>query len=329
MRLSVIIPIYNSGLYIKTCLDSLLNQTFTDWQAILIDDGSTDDSGRIIDKYQQLDARFIAVHIENAGVSNARNVGLNMVEGEYFTFLDSDDYIEPDLYSIFFNELRDDEYPIVQCNYVEVFNKQCVVKHGTSQSQTIESFERIIDCIFDETVSSSVCTKVFKTSFFKNERFQCGLTIGEDMLFTINCCEKADLIRVLNYHGYNYVYNDFSAMHKSLSKKRLDSLRVFEILIARYKNNKRILNSLVVGESKELINLINLISLKMEMLDEIKPMSKKLAANYAIVDKKRLGRKNCLICRFVSISPLFYCWLYRLYKSISRLFASVEKSFLL
>ena len=93
-KISIIIPIYKVEKYIRECLDSILNQTFTDWEALLIDDGSPDNSGVICDEYAAKDNRFKVFHKENGGVSSARNLGLEKATGEWVTFIDADDWIE-------------------------------------------------------------------------------------------------------------------------------------------------------------------------------------------------------------------------------------------
>ena len=94
-KISVIVPVYNTEKYLHRCIDSVLAQTFTDWELLLIDDGSKDTSGSICDKYAAKDKRIRVFHKENGGVSSARNLGRDYAQGEWVTFVDSDDYIEP------------------------------------------------------------------------------------------------------------------------------------------------------------------------------------------------------------------------------------------
>ena len=99
MKISVIVPVYNTEKYLPRCIDSILAQTFTDFELLLIDDGSTDNSGRICGEYALKDKRIKVVHKENGGVSRARNLGIDNAQGEYLSFIDSDDYIRPTMYS--------------------------------------------------------------------------------------------------------------------------------------------------------------------------------------------------------------------------------------
>ena len=117
--ISIIVPVYNVEKYLSKCIDSIINQTYKNIEIILIDDGSTDSSGAICDKYALVDSRIHVLHIENSGVSNARNVGLNHATGDYIGFVDSDDYIEPNMYELLLEELIADDVDVVQCNHAE------------------------------------------------------------------------------------------------------------------------------------------------------------------------------------------------------------------
>ena len=116
-KITIIIPMYKVEKFLPRCLDSVLNQTFTDWSAILVDDGSPDNSGKIADKYAARDGRFIVVHKENAGVSAARNTALDMADGEYVMFLDSDDCIHPQTMEILYNIANRERVDVVAFEY--------------------------------------------------------------------------------------------------------------------------------------------------------------------------------------------------------------------
>ncbi len=111
--ISVIIPIYNVKEYLPQCLDSLLNQTYTSFEALLVDDGSSDGSEKICDEYAEKDSRFIAIHKKNSGVSDARNMALEQAKGKYITFLDSDDWLEPDAYETLYVKMKEHNPDVV------------------------------------------------------------------------------------------------------------------------------------------------------------------------------------------------------------------------
>lgn len=111
MLISIIIPVYNVSLFLEKCLNSVINQTFKNLQIILVDDGSTDNSGIICDNYSKKDSRIEVIHQKNKGLSEARNTGLSLARGEYITFVDSDDYIELDTYSTIFKAIIENKNP--------------------------------------------------------------------------------------------------------------------------------------------------------------------------------------------------------------------------
>lgn len=126
-KISIIIPMYNVEKYLRRCLDSVKNQTFTDWQAILVDDGSPDKSGEIAESYATCDKRFIVVHKENGGLSDARNAGMPMATGEYIMYLDSDDFIHPQTMEIAYSLAQKNNSDIVSFTYDRFYRPQLMV----------------------------------------------------------------------------------------------------------------------------------------------------------------------------------------------------------
>ena len=128
-KISIIIPMYNVEKYLRRCLDSVQNQTFSDFQAICVDDGSPDNSGQIAEEYAARDNRFIVVHKENGGLSDARNAGMTYATGEYIMYLDSDDFIHPQTMEIAYAMARRDRADIVAYTYDRIYRPQLMVYH--------------------------------------------------------------------------------------------------------------------------------------------------------------------------------------------------------
>lgn len=128
-KISVIIPIYNVEKYLRRCLDSVLNQTFTDWQAICVNDGSPDNSDKILDEYAKKDSRFIVVNKKNGGLSDARNVGMEHATGDYILYLDSDDFIHPQTMEIAYSLAVRDGSDIVSFTYDRIYRPQLMVRY--------------------------------------------------------------------------------------------------------------------------------------------------------------------------------------------------------
>ena len=127
--ISVIVPIYNVEKYLSRALDSILAQTYHNWEAILVDDGSTDKSGSIADEYAQKDERFKVIHKENGGLSDARNVGMEHVTGEYLLFLDSDDFLHPQLMELCIQAAQRDSSDLVAFTYDRVYRTKNLILH--------------------------------------------------------------------------------------------------------------------------------------------------------------------------------------------------------
>ena len=140
-KISIIVPVYNVENYISRCIDSILSQTFADWECLLIDDGSTDNSGDICDAYSKKDQRFIVCHKENGGVSSARNEGIEMSKGEWITFIDADDWILPEYLEHFIAEKLDNKVCLFVSSLTYTdggdFNNKKKIKTGVFTSDKI------------------------------------------------------------------------------------------------------------------------------------------------------------------------------------------------
>ncbi|MFI3284691.1 MAG: glycosyltransferase family 2 protein, partial [Erysipelotrichaceae bacterium] len=146
MKLSIVVPIYNVENYLDQCLSSIQDQTFNDFQVILINDGSTDASLNIAQSYCEKDSRFKVYTKENGGLSSARNYGLKYVLGEYLTFLDSDDYVDTEAYSLMMNKIEKESLDIVMSDIKYFFEdqSQCYVLKGMNQSIEASTSKRAL-----------------------------------------------------------------------------------------------------------------------------------------------------------------------------------------
>ena len=168
---SVIIPVYNVEKYLKKCVDSVLNKTYRNLDIILVDDGSTDLSGKMCDELGIDDKRVTVIHKQNGGLSDARNAGLNVARGGYYAFVDSDDYISSDMIEIMVNSARENSCEIAICNMVRFSEsgESALFYHPVAQKQILLGENR-----FKTLKQPSVCNKLFKASLFQNIRFPKG-----------------------------------------------------------------------------------------------------------------------------------------------------------
>ena len=235
-RISVIVPVYNVKKYLDKCIESILNQTYEEFELILVDDGSTDESGAICDKYQTIDSRVKAFHIENGGVSRARNYGIQQASGQWIAFADSDDYIESDMYEKLLAVATSTDADIVACGY---FNNDISMDLKYKEQVVYTSQSAIKECITDEpgtTMCGAIWNKLFKKSIITDEvRFESHIQMAEDMLFLIQCIKKSRKIVHYPYCGYHYVMRQDS-MVSSFSKAKCSSIKAHKLMLNEIKD---------------------------------------------------------------------------------------------
>ena len=191
-KISVIIPVYNTEKYLHRCIDSVLAQTYQDFELLLIDDGSKDSSGNICDEYAEKDSRVKVFHKENGGVSSARNVGLDHAQGDWVTFVDSDDYIEENFLKSFDGNLDAD---LVVGGMIEKRSQDNLVRN--IPSGYIHPLKNALEGNLTQLVFQSACGKLFCGSLIKKLRFDESMIIGEDHYFMLMYVYIAKSLRIL------------------------------------------------------------------------------------------------------------------------------------
>lgn len=180
--ISIIVPVYEVERYLPQCIDSIINQTYQDIEIILVDDGSTDNSGIICDEYSRKDKRITVFHKENGGLSDARNYGIARANGDYLGFVDGDDWIEPDMYEILLNAAKENRADIVNCGFYGEFPEQTVIYLNAAQTfnNSIDSVKALIH----GEINIFVWSKLYHKSCFSSITFPNGY-VFED-IFTIH-----------------------------------------------------------------------------------------------------------------------------------------------
>lgn len=232
--ISIIVPVYNVEDYLSCCIDSILNQTYTDFELILVDDGSLDKCPMICDQYQKKDPRIKVIHKKNGGLSSARNAGLDIAKGEYVLFVDSDDFVDKNLCKKLIEGMEND-VDIVMCKYLRVRNKDNIdmEKEPVSVADLSQSFlltgrEACEKLYGPEGVNYTVVwAKIYKTKFFENIRFPIG-KVHEDEYVTYKLLYLAKKVLVLNEELYFYRINSNSIMGKGFSLRRYDAVPAYD-----------------------------------------------------------------------------------------------------
>ena len=216
---SVVVPVYKVEKYLKRCLDCLLNQTFDDWQAICIDDGSPDKSPAILDEYAARDNRFVVIHKQNAGVSAARNDGIKLATGKFIQFLDADDWV-------------DSGYLEQMVAIAEKYQSDMVVSGFVSDNKYTKTIvyqkERVGRTIWEKLRHSFALTDsyvwryLFHADFIRknNLEFNTGLIAQEDTLFVLDAIAIANMVVTVPGVNYHYMFNENSALNSRGAEHR-------------------------------------------------------------------------------------------------------------
>lgn len=230
-KISIIVPVYNVEDYIEDCLYSLLNQTFKNIEIILINDGSTDSSGEICDKFARNYSNIKVVHKENGGLSDARNKGLDIATGDYIGFVDSDDIISQNMYETLYNLCNKYNADVVSCGIYTFREDKFNLCNDTNENISLERCyynEDIIKANYRGEFSSvSSCNKLYRKELFGNIRFPKG-RVYEDVSTTYKIYLKSNLVVETDDQLYFYRNRDGSITHRKFSEKRFDIVPMYK-----------------------------------------------------------------------------------------------------
>ena len=229
---SVIIPAYNIEDYIGRCLDSIISQTYKNLEIIVVDDGSRDYTGEILDNYAKKDRRIKVIHKENGGLSDARNKGIEIATGEYIGFVDSDDYIASDMFETLFNLAKNHHSNLAMVSFDEVNENDHIInpKQYTNQIQTLDCVHSIKELLIDDKIQNYVWNKLYHRDLFETIRFPEGKSF-EDISIMIEVFEKANGIVYFDSPKYHYLKRSTSIVNAHSHKTVEDHV---EVLTKRY-----------------------------------------------------------------------------------------------
>lgn len=244
MKISIIVPVYNVEQYLKKCINSILNQSYKNIELILVNDGSTDNSGKICDEYAEKDNRIKIIHKKNGGLSDARNVGIENSTGTYLSFIDSDDYVEIDMIECLYKACIKNDCDIAWCN---------MIRENNDGKQSVEVISNQ-ECLFSKEdayknillYNPSVCTKLFKTSLFDNIQFPTG-KLYEDIITMNLLINNSKSIVHIGSAKYHYIQRNDSISHNLFNLKKLDYINNSEILskyiLQKYPNLQEVVDA--------------------------------------------------------------------------------------
>ena len=265
--ISVIVPVYNVEAYLEKCINSIINQTYKNLEIILIDDGSTDSSPKICDEYMNKDSRIIVIHKDNGGLSSARNKGIEIAKGTLICFIDSDDYLEPNMLEELKNNMEKYDSDISCCNFYDIKDDMSSVRvKKDSNIEFVSSEKEKFINIQNEysPLTYYAWNKLYKKEIFNNIRFPEG-RLYEYTYILCDIFDKANRISFTLKPLYNYVYRS-SSLGNSFNLKHFDKIGSFNKKIEFFDSKRYydLSNKEKKGKACELIR--NLAKMKLNKI---------------------------------------------------------------
>ncbi|MGL5682630.1 MAG: glycosyltransferase family 2 protein [Marinifilaceae bacterium] len=216
--ISIIVPVYNVEQYLPKCIDSILAQTYTNFEVLLINDGSPDNCGAICDRYAEQDNRIRVFHKENEGVSSARNIGLDKAIGEWISFIDSDDWVEQEYLSSFINQIElETKVDLIFQGYKKIYASQSKEVRLSAISY-IDMTDAFVNLHINHDFFGYTCIKLYRHSVIKNNRlrFNKDITISEDLVFSLQYIQHCRKIVILDCCNYNYRQDNVNSLMRRI-----------------------------------------------------------------------------------------------------------------
>lgn len=314
-RLSIIVPIYNVEKYLSRCIESILNQTFKDFELILVNDGSTDNCKEICEKYKRMDSRIIVANKKNGGLSSARNLGIDISKGDYIGFVDSDDFIDVHMYEILLNTINAYDSDIVICDYYKV-NEYDIKKYEKMKSNNkdikVENINNIdvIERIITRDIKIVVAwNKIYKRSLFDNLRYKEGV-ICEDEFLAHRIFYKCNKVSIINQKLYYYIQRKGSIINSPFSSKDFDKIYAIKDRVD-FLNEKKITNLIDKAEKSFMDYFVWNYFTGYQRLENIEYELKRLKKEfnsvfYRILDNKFISLNEKITLFILYLSPYLY-----------------------
>lgn len=298
---SIIVPIYNAEKYLDSCIQSVLRQTYTNWELILIDDGSTDKSGRIAEEYGFADERITVFHQKNLGVSLARNQGIDEATGNYVVFLDADDELIEDCLAKTVNIAEETNADVVagrSCENQELFQDRIIWTGAEALENSLK----------DHLFTYSACAKLIRREFIGKTRFTPDIRISEDSYFVFQLLCKQNVFVLTNDVIYFYRANSESSSRTVFSEKYFDILKVSDLKYKKIEEQFPQMHDLAKNMLlKARMNVLRILAVRTR--DEYRDVEKKLL-EYILDNKEDYipSSKECNQWMFILSHHLFYVY---------------------
>lgn len=328
-QISIIIPVYNAEKYLVKCLDSVISQSYKNVQIIVVDDGSKDTSYKICKKYTEIDERIELYHNENSGVSATRNFGIQKATGEYIGFVDSDDWIEPEMFEKLYSSAQKYDADISICGYQKELSNGKVITSSQHVQNTQLTKEEAIEYALDSTYYQGfVWNKIFRRTLFLHElppRFDENIHIQEDLLFLCEAIKISSKIAYYPENLYHYISFESSATLSGFNVKHLTSLvahqRISDICLEM---NPKLIEKLQTRELLINLNILGKICKSKECYKEWNVLILRNIRNAKLSEAqiKTLEMKYRISLKLISISPFLFHRVYYVFFKLKTFFFS-------
>ena len=232
--ISIIVPVYNVEKYLKKCVYSILNQSYKNLEVILVNDGSTDNSGKICDELSREDSRINVYHKDNGGLSDARNYGVAKANGEYVGFVDSDDYIDQYMYENLYKAIRKYNTQIAECGITRVYKNNKLRPHydGEEYSLVVDREGYLKEYLENRKVYGAAVCKLLSIDLAKVLKFPDG-KVYEDVFYTLELLKKVDKYTLISGNYYYYYIRGNSITTKTFSSRDMDYIEIIDKIYAK------------------------------------------------------------------------------------------------
>lgn len=304
--ISIIVPVYRVEKYLKKCVESILTQTFKDFELILVDDGSPDNCGKLCDEYAVKDSRIKVIHKKNGGLSDARNSGIAIAEGRFLGFIDSDDYIECDMYEMLYNNMVKYDADVSICTDFICFENGKVIKSNEKKVLVLNT-EKAIGQAYK--ISPGVCNKLFKKEIFTDIRFPVG-KLNEDVFIFMDILSKAKTIVFTTEPKYHYIQRKNSITKSTFDKRKWNIVEAWEknlkFVKINYPKQEKSIEFKYLGSYLHLLDYLIMLDDYKNLVDYEKVRKFILQNVFKIIRNPYIIFKRKLAILVYVISPNFY-----------------------
>ena len=310
-KISVIVPVYNVERYLKKCIDSILAQTYQNFELILVDDGSEDNSGMICDSYKEKDNRIQVIHKINGGLSDARNAGIEVACGEYLSFIDSDDWVHPDFLRVLYDNANVYNADISVVNLHKEYDDGRIEKIEKIKEELLSKKDALKN-LYDAGIYMNVaCNKLYKKSLFSDIKYPVG-KLHEDGFTTYKLLYKANSVFFSDRDLYSYYQRKESIMNQTFSENRIHEYEVYQERTAFFEHED--MNDLLIRNERTKNACIRTLTVKIIESDWSKEKKEKWFRFFRGEVQKiipYLKKKDSVLAKVYCVSPKIFYWTHK------------------